>query len=72
MVRDDWVFVGVKLFGVFTLFWACVEIVTGLEALFRFDLRYCVALALRLVIGWLMARRTLRVCGWLGALEAPK
>ncbi len=71
MNKHDWVFVGVRLLGVFFLVQVALEIPRALGALFDWNLGFwsIIGLATRAAAAWILAVRTEGFCAWLGTPE---
>lgn len=74
MTRDDWLFVGVRLFGVYVFVSAATEVPTGMHLMIvgQFGFLPFVGLALRIAVGAVLACWTADVLRLLDSVKQPK
>ena len=68
MNKHDWVFVGVRLLGVFFLAQFALEVPGLLQSLLDASISFwgVILVLVRALVAWFLAFRTSTLCGWLG------
>ncbi len=68
MNKHDWVFVGIRLLGVFFLAQLALDVPGLLQSLFDWSISFwwVILVLMRALVGWFLAFRTSTLCGWLG------